>query len=55
MQNQSLNMAHDISNPECKKEYFDSETDFDAKLDLLTQWIKESRHLIVFTGISSCF
>jgi mono-ADP-ribosyltransferase sirtuin 6 len=44
-------MAHGISDPECKKEYFDSQSELNAKLDQLAQWIKESQHLIVFTGV----
>ncbi|CAF1434199.1 unnamed protein product [Adineta steineri] len=43
-------MAHGISDPECKKEYFDSQIELNAKLDQLAQWIKESQHFIVFTG-----
>jgi hypothetical protein len=50
-----LNMAHGISDPECKKEYFDSESELDTKLDQLAQWIGESQHLIVFTGISNYY
>ncbi len=46
------NMAHGISDPECKREYFDSQSELDTKLDQLAQWIKESQHLIVFTGMS---
>ena len=44
-------MAHGISDPANKKEYFDSIGDLNDKLDQLAQWIKESRHFIVFTGI----
>ncbi|CAF4128630.1 unnamed protein product [Rotaria socialis] len=43
-------MAHGISDPENKKEHFDSATELNEKLDLLSQWIKESQHFIVFTG-----
>ena len=43
-------MAHGISDPECKKEYFDSPEELKTKLDQLAQWIRESHHLIVFTG-----
>ncbi len=46
-------MAHGITDPECKKEYFDSQSELDAKLDQLAQWVTESRHLIVFTGMSN--
>jgi hypothetical protein len=44
-------MAHGISDPEMKKEYFDGQLDLDDKLDKLAQWIKESQHFIVFTGM----
>jgi predicted transcriptional regulator len=44
-------MAHGISDPDMKKEYFDSQNELDDKLDKLAQWIKESRHFIVFTGV----
>ena len=44
-------MAHGIADAECKKEYFDSQSELDTKLDQLAQWIRESEHLIVFTGI----
>ncbi|CAF1418602.1 unnamed protein product [Adineta ricciae] len=43
-------MAHGISDPDCRKEYFDSRKELNAHLDQLTQWIKESQHFIVFTG-----
>ncbi len=36
---------------ECKREYFDSKSQLKHKLDQLAQWILESRHLIVFTGL----
>lgn len=45
-------MAHGISDPECKKEYFDSQAELNIKLDQLAQSIRESHHLIVFTGRS---
>ncbi len=48
------NMAHGITDPECKKEYFDSQAELDTKLDQLAQWIKESKHFIVLTGMSNC-
>lgn len=48
-------MAHGITDPECKKEYFDSESDLNTKLDQLAQWIQESQHFIVFTGTSTDF
>lgn len=43
-------MAHGISDPDCRKEYFDSREELNAHLDQLAQWIKESQHFIVFTG-----
>ncbi|CAF4344155.1 unnamed protein product, partial [Adineta steineri] len=43
-------MAHGISDPKNKKEHFDTATHLEKKLDQLAQWIKESRHFIVFTG-----
>jgi hypothetical protein len=46
-------MDHGIADLECKKEYFDSKSELNAKLDKLAQWIRESQHLIVFTGIST--
>lgn len=48
-------MAHGITDPKCKKEYFDSQSELNIKLDQLAQWIKESKHLIVFTGMSNCY
>jgi hypothetical protein len=44
-------MAHGLGDAEMKKEYFDGQQDLDDKLDKLVQWIKESKHFIVFTGI----
>ncbi|CAF4446053.1 unnamed protein product [Adineta steineri] len=43
-------MAHGLSNSEMKKELFDDQTTLDDKLDKLAEWIKESKHFIVFTG-----
>ncbi|CAF3826907.1 unnamed protein product [Rotaria magnacalcarata] len=43
-------MAHGISDPENRKEHFDAATKLNEKLNLLSQWIKESEHFIVFTG-----
>ncbi|CAF1255068.1 unnamed protein product [Rotaria sordida] len=43
-------MAHGLSDSDMKKEHFDKQHDLDDKLDQLAQWIKESRHFIVFTG-----
>ncbi|CAF1125377.1 unnamed protein product [Rotaria magnacalcarata] len=44
-------MAHGISDPENRKEHFDAATKLNEKLNLLSQWIKESEHFIVFTGM----
>jgi len=44
-------MAHGLGDLEMKKEYFDDQTKLDTKLDKLAEWIKESKHFIVFTGI----
>ena len=43
-------MAHGLSDSEMKTEHFDKQSDLDDKLDKLAQWIKESKHFIVFTG-----
>jgi hypothetical protein len=44
-------MAHGLGNSEMKKEYFDDQEKLDSKLDKLAEWIKESKHFIVFTGM----
>ncbi len=44
-------MAHGLSDSEMKKEFFDGQQDLDDKLDKLAQWIQESKHFIVFTGM----
>ncbi|CAF1210511.1 unnamed protein product [Adineta ricciae] len=43
-------MAHGLADSEMKKEYFDDQQTLDDKLDKLAQWIKDSKHFIVFTG-----
>jgi len=43
-------MAHGISDPECKKEYFDSKSELNTKLNQLADWIRDSQHLILITG-----
>lgn len=43
-------MAHGLSDADMKKEHFDDKKSLDEKLDKLAQWIKESKHFIVFTG-----
>ncbi|XP_031565139.1 uncharacterized protein LOC116300405 [Actinia tenebrosa] len=42
--------APNIEEDDDKKEFFESEEDLTAKLDTLCQWIKDSKHCIVFTG-----
>ena len=44
-------MAHGLSDSEMKKEYFDGQSDLNNKLNTLAQWIKESKHFIIFTGM----
>jgi hypothetical protein len=44
-------MAHGLSDSDMKKEYFDTETTLADKLDKLAEWVKESQHFIVFTGV----
>lgn len=46
-----ITMAHGLADSEMKKEYFDDQQTLDDKLDKLAQWIKDSKHFIVFTGI----
>ncbi len=33
-----------------KREFFDSEKELTKKLDKTAQWVRESKHVIVFTG-----
>lgn len=42
--------APNIEVEDDKKEFFDKPEDLSEKLDLLTQWIKNSKHCIIFTG-----
>lgn len=44
-------MAHGLYDADMKKEYFDPETTLDDNLDKLAQWVKDSKHFIVFTGM----
>lgn len=44
-------MAHGLADSDMKKEYFDGQRDLDDKLDKLAQWVKDSKHFIVFTGV----
>lgn len=39
-----------IQNEEDKREYFDSDTELETKVNLLTEWIRNSNHFIAFTG-----
>lgn len=43
-------MAHGLSDNDMKKEYFDPQQHLDEKLDKLAEWIRKSKHFIVFTG-----
>lgn len=43
-------MAHGHNNDEMKKEYFETPAELNSKIDQLTEWIKKSKHFIVFTG-----
>ena len=46
-------MAHGISNDDpTKKEIFDSPEEFEKKIDQLADWIRNAKHVIVFTGLS---
>ena len=45
-------MAHGLGDDDMKKEHFDSPQGLNDKLDKLAGWIKESKHFIVFTGMS---
>ena len=44
-------MAHGLGDSDMKKEHFDTQDSLDDKLDKLAEWIKESKHFIVFTGM----
>ncbi len=39
-----------IADEDDKKEYFDSKEELAKKLDMVTDWVKNSKHVIVFTG-----
>lgn len=39
-----------IKKEEEKQEFFDSEEEFSQKMDKVTEWMKECKHIIVFTG-----
>jgi hypothetical protein len=43
-------MAHGLGDEDMKKEHFDSPQGLADKLDKLAEWIKNSKHFIVFTG-----
>lgn len=43
-------MAYTARDDEGKREFFDSPEELDRKVTLLAQWVRESRHSIVFTG-----
>lgn len=46
-------MAWTARSEDEKKEYFDSPEELEKKVNLLAQWVKESKHMIVFT-VSFC-
>ena len=39
-----------ISEESEKKEYFDDAATLCSKLDQLAEWVKDSKHMIIFTG-----
>ena len=39
-----------IADEEEKREFFDSEKELARKLDHTAQWLKQSKHAIIFTG-----
>ena len=39
-----------IKDEEEKKEIFDSEEEFAGKLDRVAEWMKECKHIVMFTG-----
>jgi hypothetical protein len=43
-------MAHTARSDDDKKEYFDPPDLLEKKVDQLVQWIKDSKHMIAFTG-----
>lgn len=46
-------MAWTARSDEEKKEYFDTPEELEKKVSLLAQWVKESKHMIIFTvGLS---
>ena len=42
-------MASTARDEDDKKEYFDSPEELDKKVSQLAEWIRESKHMIVFT------
>lgn len=42
--------SSNIKDSEEKKEFFDSEEDFTKKVDQAAEWMKECKHIIMFTG-----
>ncbi len=42
--------SSNIKDEEEKKEFFDSEADLSIKMDKVAEWVKTSKHVIVFTG-----
>jgi len=43
-----MSTAHKTA--EEKKEYFDSEEELERKVEILAEWVRESKHFIAFTG-----
>ena len=39
-----------IKDDDEKREYFDSEKEFNTKLDKVAKWMKESKYIVLFTG-----
>ena len=41
---------YNIEDEESKREYFDEGKELNKKMDKVAQWVKASKHVIVFTG-----
>jgi len=42
--------SSNIEDEEEKKEYFDDEEEFTKKVDQVAEWMRECKHIIIFTG-----
>lgn len=42
--------SSNIKDEEEKKEIFDTEEEFTEKVDRVTEWMKECKHVVMFTG-----